>query len=50
MKETRDRFALPKESPESQIAAHCNDFFEQLLRGLISEINYSAVRVIFDNL
>ena len=50
MSEMRDRFASPKESPESQNAADFYEIFENLPRAFIWEINYFALRVTFDNL
>ena len=48
MSEIRDRFASPKESPESQNAGHCNEMFGDTLKALTWE--YFAIRTIFDNL
>ena len=50
MSEMRDRFASPKESPESQNAADFYEIFENLPRAFTWEINYFALRVTFDNL
>ena len=46
MSEIRDRFASPKESPEWQNVTHCNDIFGYPFKGVIWEINYSAVLTI----
>ena len=50
MSEIRDRFAWPKESPEWQNAAQCNEIFGHSFRGVIWKIKYFAVLTIFDNL